>query len=484
MINKHLKKLRTTRLKSGKTIVWCKCCKAKVWSLLIQLIENKHQNFFLEIKKMSSEQESDLFGLRNWLKKKGSKQGLWHKRFVVLSQKTVIISKDEEQLNVEQVITITPETSSEIIEGASTPRFQLKPDHQTEPLLFATSTPEEALKWVTAINNIKAPVPKLSMDNFRIISVLGRGFYGKVMLCQKLDTGELYAIKSIHKDRLSDSGKSSAVMAERNIMMKSHHPFIVNLCFAFQTPSKFYLGLEYAPGGELFYHMDKVGSIQVDDARLYVAEIGLALTHLHSIGIIYRDLKPENILFDAEGHVKLTDFGLSKDLVDGEQATTFCGTSEYLAPEVVMQQPYSYEIDEWALGVLTFEMILGTTPFYDENKAVMFGKIVGENPVYPEGLDTRICDFISRLLTKDPKQRPKFADLKSHPFFGGFDWDKVYHKGYKPNFIPQIKDPLNPTNFDPEFTSEIAADSFVQPAMGDDGTVQGFSYFDNGLNDM
>jgi serum/glucocorticoid-regulated kinase 2 len=426
----------------------------------------------------------DVFRLRGWLKKKGTNQGLWHKRFVTLTSKQMVISKDEEQTSIEQVVSIGPNTVAEVVDGASTPRFQVIPEPGSEPVLFSATSPEEVTKWVTALTSIKTPTPKLSMDNFRIISVIGRGFYGKVMLVQKLDTGSLYAIKSIHKSRLSESGKAASVLSERTIMMKAQHPFIVNLCFAFQTPSKFYLGLEYAPGGELFYHMDRVGTIQIDDARLYTAQIGLALTHLHSIGIVYRDLKPENILFDAEGNIKLTDFGLSKDLVETEQTTTFCGTSEYLAPEVIMQQPYSYEIDEWALGVLTYEMILGQTPFYDDNKAVMFGKIVSEDPVFPQGLDNRIKDFIMCLLTKDPKKRPKFDDLKSHPFFEGFDWVKVYNKEYRPQFVPNIKDPLNTSNFDPEFTSEIAADSFVQPTMGDDGTVQGFSYFDNSLQDI
>ena len=433
---------------------------------------------------MSEETSGDVYSLKGWLKKKGKNQGLWHKRFVVLSSKEMIISKDEEQTNIEQVVQIGPKTVAEVVEGAATPRFQIIPEPDADPLLFSASTQEEVTKWVTALNSFKTPTPSLSMDNFRIISVIGRGFYGKVMLVQKLDTGALYAIKSIHKSRLSEAGKASSVIAERTIMMKAQHPFIVNLCFAFQTPSKFYLGLEYAPGGELFYHMDQVGTIPLDDARLYTAEIGLALTHLHSIGIVYRDLKPENILFDAEGHIKLTDFGLSKDLLETEKTSTFCGTSEYLAPEVVMQQPYSYEIDEWALGVLTYEMILGTTPFYDENKAIMFGKIVSEDPVFPEGLDDRIIDFIMKLLTKDPKLRPKFSDLKSHPFFEGFDWDRVYNRDYRPSFIPDIKDPLNTANFDPEFTTEIAADSFVQPAIGEVGTVQGFSYYDTSLQDV
>ena len=427
--------------------------------------------------------DSELYSMRGWLKKKAPGQNLWHKRFAILTPTVLILSKDEDQSNIEEQIPITAETRAETASTSGSPRFQLFSNTSTEEMLFGTQTFEELHKWVFAINHIQQPMPKLSMDDFRIVSVLGRGFYGKVMLCQKNDTGELYAIKSIHKNRLSDADKIKPIMAERNIMMKVKHPFIVHLCFAFQTPSKFYLGLEYAPGGELFYHMDQVGTIPIDDARLYIAEIGLALSHLHSLGIVYRDLKPENVLFDVEGHVKITDFGLSKSLAETGQTSTFCGTPDYLAPEVIMQQPYSYGIDEWALGVLSYEMILGQTPFYDDNKAVLFNKIVHEDPFFPEGLDDRIIDFLSRLLTKDPNERAKFTDLKTHPFFEGFDWDKVYNREYSPSFIPDVQDPEVPSNFDPEFTTELPADSFVQPGLGEVGKVQGFSYVDASLDE-
>lgn len=372
-----------------------------------------------------------------------------------------------------------------MLEGSNQPRFTITVSPE-ETLILNAEKQVDANRWIAAIRSVTAPQASMSMDMFNIVSVLGRGYYGKVMLVQKKDTGELFAIKSIQKSRLAESGKSETVLAERNIMMKAHHPFIVNLAFAFQTPSKFYLGLEYAPGGELFYHMDRLGTIQIDDARLYTAEIGLALSYLHSIGIVYRDLKPENILLDSNGHIKLTDFGLSKDILatDTGTASTFCGTSEYLAPEVVMQMPYSYPIDMWALGVLVYEMILGTTPFFDENKAKMFTNIVSAEPFFPAQLDRRISDFIGRLLDKDPNTRPKFEEIKDHPFFEGFNWDKVYNREYRPNFIPPTKDPLNPTNFDPEFTSEAAADSYVPPAVGDVGNVPGFSYFDSNINSV
>jgi serine/threonine protein kinase len=149
-----------------------------------------------------------------------------------------------------------------------------------------------------------------------------------------------------------------------------------------------------------------------------------------------------------------------------------------------MQLPYSYAVDIWELGILTYEMLLGSTPFFDDNKARMFSAIVGADPFFPPALDARVSDFISRLLTKNAAERPTFEALQGHPFFEGFDWAKVMRKEYRPNFIPPAKDPLTPTNFDPEFTSEIAADSFVPTGMADVGKVPGFSYFDDNISQL
>jgi len=198
-----------------------------------------------------------------------------------LTGKNLKIAKDENMTQIESIIVIEASTKAYLVEDSPTPKFSIQQPSQ-EPLLFNTETKELANRWVTAINSAFTTFPSLSMDQFNILYVVGRGFYGKVMLCQCIRTGELYAIKSIHKNRLIESGKSNTVIAERNIMMKANFPFIVNLRFAFQTPSKFYLGLEYVPGGDLFYHMDNVGVIPLDDTRLYVAEIGLALSYLHS----------------------------------------------------------------------------------------------------------------------------------------------------------------------------------------------------------
>lgn len=341
-----------------------------------------------------------------------------------------------------------------------------------------TKTSEETHRWIEIIRALTIPPKKLTMENFNIISVIGRGFFGKVMLVQQKEGKELFAIKTVQKTKLMDSGKPQTIVAERNILMLVKNPFIVQLHFAFQTPQKFYLGLEYAPGGELFYHMEQSGLIPLDDARLYTAEIAIALAHLHKLGIVYRDLKPENILFDGQGHIKLTDFGLAKDLLSTPTTSTFCGTNHYLAPEIVKGDNYSYEIDWWALGVLLCEMLTGVTPFDGETRMQIFTSIVEEEPQIPLGVDDDARELIAWLLTKDPKLRPDFDLLSAHRFFSCLDWEYVYDKRYIPTYVPEIPDLVaKPQNFDPEFTNEAAIDSqCIQIPTDDALNVDGFSF--------
>ena len=200
-----------------------------------------------------------------------------------------------------------------MMENEKMPRFRiLQPNGDNE--IFECENNDLMMRWVLALRGCTFVNPDISMAQFNILAVLGRGYYGKVMLCENKTTKEIYAIKTIHKSRLIQSNKVHTVIAERNILTKAQHPFIVSLKFAFQTPSKFYLGLEYAPGGELYFHLQRRGTFPKKDVCLYMAEIALALDYLHKNNILYRDIKPENILLDEKGHIKITDFGLSKFL--------------------------------------------------------------------------------------------------------------------------------------------------------------------------
>jgi serine/threonine protein kinase len=299
------------------------------------------------------------------------------------------------------------------------------------------------MEWIVSIRAATFKYTSLTMDSFTILAVIGRGAFGKVMLCENKATRQLFAIKSVHKDRLIRSGQLHTVIFERNILGRVSHPFIVPLCFAFQTPTKFYLGLEYLPGGELFRHRAKLGA---DALRYYIAMIALVLDCLHANGVIYRDLKPENVLLGQDGYVKLTDFGLSKE-IDSETGT-FCGTPEYLAPEVIRREPYGFRIDWWALGIMSYELLFGVTPFRHENRSRMFALIQTRDLTFPDGADPTIVHFIRGLLNKDPKNRFTFEELKTEPFFAGISFQDLLDKKIPMEFRPNIRSAKEPSNFD------------------------------------
>ena len=405
--------------------------------------------------------------------------GSWKTCFCVLSGSSIDIFDDPDQSENSKISTIEIDQRISVDLLANSHTFSVLKDGQLIASFFASSV-EEAMKWSEIIKCLANPQTSFSMSDFTIISVIGRGYFGKVMLVENKQTGDLFAIKAVPKKRLIESGRPNTIIAERNIMMMIKNPFIVQLHFAFQSKTKFYLGLEYAPGGELFYHMEQIGLIPLDDARLYLAEIALALEHLHKYGIVYRDLKPENILFDSEGHVKLTDFGLSKDLKMSQNNTqTFVGTNHYLAPEIVMGLPYSYEVDWWALGILLCEMLTGVTPFKGDNRAKIFESIANDKPILPTGIDEEAGSLILSLLTKDPKKRPKFDEISQHPFFSCLNWEYVFNRRYTPNFVPvpptySYKDTLQ--YFAPEFTQEAAIDSLHEDVPSDAMKVTGFSF--------
>jgi serine/threonine protein kinase len=302
------------------------------------------------------------------------------------------------------------------------------------------------------------------MASFDILTVLGKGYYGKVMLCRKKLTGEAYAIKTVRKSRLIKANKLQTIFTERNALISARHPFIVQMHFAFQTDTKFYLGLELVSGGELFRHMCDVGTLPISEAQLYVAEISLALDYLHSINIIYRDLKPENIMLDTDGHVKITDFGLAKQVTTKVPRTnSFCGTPEYLAPEIVEEVPYTAAVDWWALGILTYELLFGTTPFYRKHKARMYKEIETKEVTFPGGADPTAVDFISGLLRKNPEERLDFQGIKAHPFMARLDFTDVLAKKCKPEFVPTVPGLTDMTNFNSDVRRMPAADSLATP---------------------
>lgn len=212
---------------------------------------------------------------------------------------------------------------------------------------------------------------EINKDHFKILRVIGRGSFGKVFLVQKRDTKELFAMKVLKKEDVLNRNQIAHTKSERQILSKVKCPFIVNMHYAFQTPDKLYMVMDFLNGGELFFHLRKSEKFSEDRIRFYAAEIILALENLHQQGIIYRDLKPENILLDQEGHIRLTDFGLSKEGIfrkNQDRTFTICGTPEYLAPEIIRGEGHGEVADWWSLGTLLYEMQVGFPPFMNSNK--------------------------------------------------------------------------------------------------------------------
>lgn len=296
-------------------------------------------------------------------------------------------------------------------------------------------------------------------DDFEALKVLGKGGYGKVMLVRQKSTGKLYAQKQLKKASMIIRAKTvEYTKAERQILEDVRHPFIVKLFYAFQDHSKLYLILEYAEGGELWSHLETEKMFSEQVASFYVAELVLALSHLHSQGIIYRDLKPENCLLDREGHLILTDFGISKVAEDGAECRSFCGTAEYMCPEMLLEQSYTSAADWWSLGVLLFELCAGHPPFTGNNKKKISDKILKSKLTLPFYMSADAKDLIGKFLKKVPSVRlgAKAGDLariQSHRFFRKLDWTKLERLELEPPIKPLITDPILAENFATEFTT-------------------------------
>eukprot|EP00501_MAST-03F_sp_TOSAG23-6_P002418 GSMAST32.ASY1.ANO1.2527.1 assembled CDS len=273
--------------------------------------------------------------------------------------------------------------------------------------------------------------------DFKLSKVIGRGSFGKVYLVQKCN------------------GVDRAII-ERN---QIDFPFLMKLHYAFQTETKLYFVMDYLPGGELFFHLKNEHKLDESRARFYAAEIALGIGHLHSKNIIYRDLKPENILLDRDGHIRMTDFGLSKgNMTSGATTMTFCGTPEYLAPEIVKGKPHDKEVDWWSLGILIYEMLAGVPPFYSDNVHLMY-RLIETSPVrFPPRMSNTIRDLITKLLHRDPRKRlgcqRDLDEIKCHPWFAGLDWEKLTARKLSPPFKPAVKGEADISNVDRCFTQE------------------------------
>ena len=343
------------------------------------------------------------------------------------------------------------------------------------------AAPSSAEQEVTAATNEATPAAgsssnsssggKMGLEQFDLIKVIGRGSYAKVFLAEYKRTKKCYAMKVIKKSIVDDDEDIDWVQTEKHVFEQAtNHPFLVGLHSCFQTESRLFFVIEYLCGGDLMYHMQRKRRLPEDHARFYAAEISVALGFLHSRGIIYRDLKLDNVLLDIDGHVKLTDYGMCKEgLTRGERTSTFCGTPNYIAPEMLRGEDYDFSVDWWALGVLMFEMMAGRSPFEpvnenpgdnpDLNTEDHLFQVILEKPIrIPRNLSVRAASVLKGFLQKAPGERlashDGLAEIKQHLFFKPIDWHMLEQRLIQPPYKPPVQSERDLNNIDELFTRE------------------------------
>jgi serine/threonine protein kinase len=320
----------------------------------------------------------------------------------------------------------------------------------------------------------RAPIdtkPKATLEDFDIGRLLGRGAFGKVHLAVRKGSGEKYAMKTLNKHMLVQAKQVSGALTEKEVLRQRGHPFIVRLYHSFQDANSLHMILDYCPGGDLYDRIEEEGSVSLERARLYGAEITLGLGHLHDeLKVIYRDIKPENVLIDARGHAMLTDFGLA---VRAASRKAFCGSTEYIAPEVARLRSerdgeHDKAVDWWGLGVLLYELLVGSTPFCHDSHDEVLRRVLEAPITMPEGMDEGVSSLILQLMQREPTERLGSGDrgttsVMAHPFWSPLSFSEVRTRATKPEWSPP----------DPEASTAEVESKAAQPPADADGDGDG-----------
>ncbi|KAI6224816.1 hypothetical protein M3Y95_00792400 [Aphelenchoides besseyi] len=311
---------------------------------------------------------------------------------------------------------------------------------------------------------------KYKLQNFAIQKVLGKGSFGKVLLVELKGRQQFFAMKCLKKDVILEDDDTECTFIERRVLILSHEcPFLCPLFCSFQTNEYLFFVMEYLNGGDLMYHIQQVKRFDEQRTRFYACEIICALQFLHSRNIIYRDLKLDNILLDSEGHIHLADFGMCKTESNRENgmASTFCGTPDYISPEIIKGQLYNEAVDFWSFGVLMYEMLIGQSPFHGDGEDELFDAILNERPYFPKSLGKEAAKCLSALFDRNPNTRLGMPDcpdgpIRTHAFFRGVDWKKFEARQIPPPYRPTVKAANDTSNFDDDFTQERAVLTPIQ----------------------
>ncbi|XP_026296813.1 calcium-independent protein kinase C isoform X6 [Apis mellifera] len=367
------------------------------------------------------------------------------------------------------------------------------PTDNSQSIQKTEETPVATENAVPASEN---EVRKFGIEDFNFIKVLGKGSFGKVMLVErKTNPDEVYAVKILRKDVIIQDDDVDCTMTEKRILtLAAKHPFLTAIHSCFQTNDRLFFVMEYVNGGDLMFHIQRARKFDEARARFYAAEVTLALQFLHKHYIIYRDLKLDNIILDQDGHCKLADFGMCKEgIIEGKTTTTtFCGTPDYIAPEILQELQYGASVDWWALGVLMYEMMAGQPPFEADNEDDLFESILRDDVLYPIWISKEAVSILKGFMTKNPAKRLGCVAanggenaIKIHPFFQEIDWEALEARKVKPPIRPKTKSKKDVMNFDTEFTKE---DPVLTPEDPDELSYinqeefQGFSFVNKDFN--